>query len=351
MSGVNINFNVKYQLDSQTPVVVGTSGYGSTVLTEPPFGTRYISLTISLASNNQEILSITTYASLISVFFIYSIGNNKVALDFWSKTDAFGSGLVVVNLYQFTNSATADYQELSISNLPNLLSGQSSIVLDSNNVAQYVAFSPTADATETAAFTSGSFNLCTIGGTNCVHFSSLSVGSLSAQEDVWVVLLPVAPLAFVVYTPSPIVSPAFFNHQYNIASNLGHASASQLVYESLGQYFSPADLAQYQSENSIPAHGVTYDVNGYSSDIACRISPNDCGEANLDVQLLTAISQYPSPTTYYYDNGKDFLLQWIQSMAEIADPPLVQSVSYGAPESTLSASYILSFNIEAVKVK
>lgn len=353
MSGVTFNLNVKYQFDSQPAAIVGTTGYGSTVLADPPFGTRYIILTIYVASNNLEIISVPFYAGYFSVFFFYPIGNNQLALDGWFKTDPFGASLVVLNLYQFTNSTTSNYQELSISNLPTLANGQSSITLDGNNPIQTVAFSPTADVTETAAFTSGRFDLCTSASidASCVHFTPGPAGSLSPQEDVWVVLLPVPPLAFIVYTPSPIVTPAFFNRQYDISSNLGHANASQLVYESLGQYYSPADLAQFQSENSIPVHGVTYDVNGFASDIACEISPGNCGEANLDVQLITAISQYPSPTTYYYETGNNFLLQWILAMAEQAHPPLVQSVSYGEPDSDVPASYFLSFNIEAVKVR
>lgn len=144
-----------------------------------------------------------------------------------------------------------------------------------------------------------------------------------------------------------VVTPSLFNSVYKISSNIGYASASQLVYESLNQYYSPSDLTTYQNLYGIPVHGVTYDINGHSSDSVCVFYSSSCDEANLDVQVLTSISQYPTTTTYYYT---DDFSTWVQYMADLANPPLVQSASYGATDSDVPASYFLSFNMEAVKV-
>ena len=146
---------------------------------------------------------------------------------------------------------------------------------------------------------------------------------------------------------SGIVTPSLLNSVYKISSNIGFASASQLVYESLSQYYSPSDLSDFQIIHGIQVHGVTYDVNGHASDSVCQANPDSCGEANLDIQVMTAISQYPTTTTYYYT---DDFLPWIQYMADLTNPPLVQSVSYGEPDADVPSSYVLSFNIEAVKV-
>jgi tripeptidyl-peptidase-1 len=83
---------------------------------------------------------------------------------------------------------------------------------------------------------------------------------------------------------------------------------------------------------------------------ACRAhNGNDCIEANLDVQYLMAVAQHV-PTTYYYWSGEDFLLEWIQQVAEMTNPPLVFSISYGVDEPELPASYGQQFDIQAMKL-
>jgi tripeptidyl-peptidase-1 len=86
------------------------------------------------------------------------------------------------------------------------------------------------------------------------------------------------------------------------------------------------------------------------SDNACLANNgNDCAEANLDLQYLMAVSRY-SPTTFYYWGGKDFLLDWIRRVGQMAAPPLVFSISYGMSERDLPPSYGASFDIEAMKL-
>ena len=350
LSGVNMNLILEFQFDNNTLNRVGSVGYDSLVLGNPPFATKYFSLSVYAASTNQLLLSTKTYAGYLSVVVFYKQGNQYLLKTF-PRTDVFGSGLIVCNLYQFANSGTSGYQELSISNIPILSNGESAVMLDDNKFAQPVAFSP--ESTFTDAFTRGNFSLCTTNSSrNCLTFIPPPIGPINPQQDVWVVLLPSGgpPLVFVAETPSFVVKPALINTFYSITNNTGYSGASQLIYESNGQYFSPLDLKQFQIDNGVPVNGVSYDINGYSSNIACVIYPSVCAEANLDVQIMTAISQYPTRTTYYYENSQDFTLQWIESMAEIQNPPLVQSVSYGAPDYDVPASYFLTFNIEAVKV-
>lgn len=56
------------------------------------------------------------------------------------------------------------------------------------------------------------------------------------------------------------------------------------------------------------------------------------------------------PTTYYYWGEDDFMLAWLLDVAEMLEPPLVFSISYGASESEFLPSYIESFNVEAMKL-
>jgi tripeptidyl-peptidase-1 len=145
------------------------------------------------------------------------------------------------------------------------------------------------------------------------------------------------------------VTPALLNSYYNIFSNAGNSLASQSLFESLEQYYSPADLSQFETQYNIPQQTVAYDIGGYVSDELCVEDPNNCAEANLDVQYLIAVSQ-GTPTTYWYEDAADSFLAWIQAVAETENPPLVHSISYGSIEDELPSVFANAFNTEAQKL-
>lgn len=146
------------------------------------------------------------------------------------------------------------------------------------------------------------------------------------------------------------VTPALLNRIYSIDSNSGGGLGSQAVYETIGQSFSPSDLALFQKQFGLPSQPVAEDIGGHMSNTACKNNNgNDCIEANLDVQYLMAVAQ-AVPTTYYYWAGDDFLLEWIQEVANMASPPLVFSISYGMDEPALPDSYGKSFDLTAMKL-
>lgn len=148
---------------------------------------------------------------------------------------------------------------------------------------------------------------------------------------------------------SGYVTPQLINTLYDVRNNTGSKRTSQGVYEAIGQSYSPSDLTYFQNFFNLPLEEVAVDINGHKSDLDCRRNPNNCVEANLDVQYLMAISQNV-PTTYYYWSGQDFMLDWITEVSKLSSPPSVISISYGADESLLPASYIDSFNIIAMKL-
>jgi len=122
------------------------------------------------------------------------------------------------------------------------------------------------------------------------------------------------------------------------------------VYETIGQTFSPSDLTLFQKQFSLPLEPVSHVIGGHSDNHACATAHgNNCIEANLDVQYLMAVANNV-PTTYYYWSGDDFLLDWIQQVANMVSPPLVFSISYGVDETELPASYGRDFDVIAMKL-
>jgi tripeptidyl-peptidase-1 len=115
------------------------------------------------------------------------------------------------------------------------------------------------------------------------------------------------------------------------------------VYGYLGQYFSPADLNTFQKAFGLPQQAVESSIGDHSNSTMCVTSPNSCNEANLDIQYIMAVGSYV-PTTYFYDNSTDFVVNWLTEIASMENPPLVNSISYGADEGTIPASYKASFD-------
>lgn len=150
-------------------------------------------------------------------------------------------------------------------------------------------------------------------------------------------------------TAASTITPAKLNDYYHITSNTGNKKASQSLFESLEQYYSPKDLTAFQNKFSLPVQPVAEDVGGFVSDQKCVDDGNNCAEANLDVQYIMAVAQ-SVPTTYWYDGTNDAFVHWIEAVAADSTPPLVHSMSYGALEPELSKSEVNSFNTEAMKL-
>lgn len=146
------------------------------------------------------------------------------------------------------------------------------------------------------------------------------------------------------------ITPEVLNSFYRIGSNAGSTSASQAVFETSGQTFSPSDLSSFQSQFGIPSEGVSKDIGGHKSDYMCELNPNNCAEANLDVQYLMAVSQ-ETPTTYFYEaNEEDPFLAFVEAVSTESKPSLVNSISYGSVESEISRSTMEAFNTEVMKL-
>lgn len=125
------------------------------------------------------------------------------------------------------------------------------------------------------------------------------------------------------------VTPAGLKDFYHV-SGTGSSSVSQAVFESLGQYTSPSDLAAFEKNFGIASEKISQDVGGHESGFMCLLNPNNCAESNLDVQYMIAISPV-TPQTYWYEANQNTPFEsWIEEVAKTTNPPLINSISYGS---------------------
>jgi len=145
------------------------------------------------------------------------------------------------------------------------------------------------------------------------------------------------------------VTPAKIKSFYGV-TGAGTASIRQSVYEGIGQTASPSDLAKFQKQFGLDDEAIATDIGGHVSNFICNINPNSCAEANLDVQYMLAMAP-GSPLEYSYDASTGPVFEdWIVGLSANPSPPVVNSISYGAPEPKIAASTLNSFNTEAMKL-
>jgi hypothetical protein len=92
--------------------------------------------------------------------------------------------------------------------------------------------------------------------------------------------------------------PSILNAAYKIDSNVASVDATQGVYESLDQSFSPADLKKFQKINLFPDQPVTRVIGGHSSDSVCALDPNRYPYIHIYIYIYVCI--YIHIFTYTY---------------------------------------------------
>jgi len=134
---------------------------------------------------------------------------------------------------------------------------------------------------------------------------------------------------------SNIMTPQLIWSYYGVGNRtIASKKATQAIFASLGQSFSPTDLKAYQKSQSTPSTPFTH-VIGSNSPSSCASDPNNCIEANLDTQQITVTAQLTDDTFWSIPaSAQDIFLAWTQAMSASKAPPLVTSISYGslAPE-------------------
>lgn len=123
---------------------------------------------------------------------------------------------------------------------------------------------------------------------------------------------------------SGYITPDVLTSFYNVDSSVGTSSSLQAVYQSLTQYYSPKDLAQFQNLFNLQSSTVT-NIGNRNSDAACTSNSNDCIEGNLDIQYMMAMSQV-SPTTFFWIDPSRGFASFLSQVSSMPSPPLVISI-------------------------
>ena len=144
------------------------------------------------------------------------------------------------------------------------------------------------------------------------------------------------------------ITPAVLRNAYNVGSKQGSSESTQCVYATVEQHYSPADLAEFQSSFQLAKQTVSISFGDHESDAVCDSNPSNCAEGNLDVQYLMAMSPV-SPTTFWYKHFDGFS-NWLMTVANKNEFPLVLSMSYGIEERIVSESEFDAFNTQAIKL-
>ena len=150
------------------------------------------------------------------------------------------------------------------------------------------------------------------------------------------------------FTPDGYITPAYLIYHYNITTNKGHPRAIQGVFAGYDQYYSPADLKSFQTKFNLPDQPVYKSLGQHNNSAQwCSANIDYCGEGDLDLEYMMAVSQ--SPTIFYYtDLGLSS--SWLIEMANMLEPPLVMSISYGIEERWIDSNYMNAFNTQAIKL-
>ena len=143
------------------------------------------------------------------------------------------------------------------------------------------------------------------------------------------------------------MTPSKLRAYYNMSDAMGSINSTQAVFASIGQYYSPRNLVDFQASQGSPVMPAVREYGDHSNDTKCIVSPNSCAEANMDMQYITTMSPL-SPTTFWYADG--WFTPWLITVANSINPPKVLSISYGGWESTLSTSMFDAFTVQAIKL-
>lgn len=146
-----------------------------------------------------------------------------------------------------------------------------------------------------------------------------------------------------------VSTPQVIDCVYGIKNNtVATKTSSNALFETIQQYYEPSDLQQFDQKYNVPTQKVSK-VVGKNDPSSCNQNPNNCIEAELDVQQITAIAQ-DTATTFWSIPGTESFLTWAQAVAADPNPPLVHSISYGSDETQVGSQQATAFDNEVMKL-
>ena len=141
---------------------------------------------------------------------------------------------------------------------------------------------------------------------------------------------------------SGLITPARLRAYYNMSGSHGSSLSTQAVYANGGNYFSPSDLAQFQT--TISEQPLQPAIGSFNRSLSVTY---DSTEGNLDLQYIMAMSP-GSPTLYWHAHASIAL--WLAIILQTNKLPWVLSVSYGAYEDSTSLNEINLFTAKAIQL-
>lgn len=148
-----------------------------------------------------------------------------------------------------------------------------------------------------------------------------------------------------------VAYPQLLYAYYNVSNPVGSELASQAVFASLDQSFSPDDLNQFQTYFNLTVQPIAGAYNGHVYYNACYVDTDNCDEASLDTQYITSMAQgVPTYFDYVAEGSENLFVEWIIEVANMTNPADVYSISYGGVELYRSDSTLTTFNTEAQRL-
>lgn len=135
----------------------------------------------------------------------------------------------------------------------------------------------------------------------------------------------------------------------------------QVVYATLGQFWSPSDRAHFQRAFDVPDDNYVRQLagevegNAKSGDSERRSNPSDCMESNLDVQYMMGVAPWAKIGYWYVHkaNAKGmatFLNDFMVRFVHTDSVPHVISISYGMPEFSITEGSLALFEVMMTKL-
>ena len=143
------------------------------------------------------------------------------------------------------------------------------------------------------------------------------------------------------------------NKVYNISSNTvrpnGGATQGLLA---IGQSFNLTNLQTFAENQKVPAPYSKFTVSGVPNfPFECTHGPNNCLEASLDIETISAVAQGTPTAVWLADpNSQIWFGNYMLELINQKDPPLVVSMSYDITEHNHRPVNKDRFNVNAMKL-
>eukprot|EP00937_MAST-01D_sp_MAST-1D-sp2_P000757 g757.t1 len=175
---------------------------------------------------------------------------------------------------------------------------------------------------------------------------SMRITSPAGDTGAWLPYQAAAPFPSAAL-PAQVKTTPVLRSMYGVprGARVADVRATQAVGEFSEESFSPPLLDMYRAAMGQAAVDVTVDGPN-------PIGLLEVGEGALDVQTITTLAP-DAPTSWVAVDpnvGQGFVLEYAAKVNGMAAPPLVHSISWGAPEASFPRQYVDRLDLELAKL-